>query len=60
MLRAGRPEMVPIRVGLSDGTTTEVLEGDLHEGDALIVDASTTEPEAATPKGPGGRVRRLF
>ena len=60
VLRAGRPEMVPIRVGLSDGTTTEVLEGDLHEGDALIVDASTTEPEAATPKGPGGRVRRLF
>lgn len=58
VLRAGRPEMVSIRVGLSDGTTTEVVEGDLHEGDALIVDASTTEA-AATAKGPGG-VRRLF
>ncbi|HXU60638.1 MAG TPA: efflux RND transporter periplasmic adaptor subunit [Polyangia bacterium] len=60
VLRAGRPEMVPIRVGLSDGSTTEVVEGDLHEGDALIVDASTTETAPAAPKGPGGGVRRLF
>ena len=58
--RDGRPQMVALRIGLSDGSTTEVVEGDLHEGDALIVDASTTEPAAAPPTGPGGKVRRLF
>jgi HlyD family secretion protein len=52
--------MVALRIGLSDGSTTEVVEGDLHEGDALIVDASTTEGAAATSSGPGGGMRRLF
>ena len=49
------------RVGLSDGNLTELIEGDLHEGDALIVDAAATEgqPEAAAPAGPAG-MRRLF
>ncbi len=60
VLRGGRPELVPIRIGLSDGSTTEVVEGDVHDGDALIVDASTTESAGAPPKGPGGRIRRLF
>ncbi len=60
VLRGGRPQMVSIRVGLSDGSTTEVVDGDLREGDALIVDASTTETAAAAPKGPGGGIRRLF
>jgi HlyD family secretion protein len=61
VLRGGRPEMVSIRVGLSDGSTTEVVEGDLHDGDALIVDASTSEAGAAAAKGPGGGgMRRLF
>ncbi len=50
-----------VRVGLSDGNLTELIEGDLHEGDALIVDAAATDgqPAAAAPAGPGG-MRRLF
>ncbi len=61
MLRDGNPQMVPVRIGLSDGNLTELLEGELHSGDAVIVDASVTDgqPEAAAPTGPGG-MRRLF
>jgi len=61
LLRDGKPQTVSLRVGLSDGNLTELMEGDLHEGDALIVDAAATEgqPAAAAPAGPGG-MRRLF
>ena len=60
LLRDGKPQTVSLRVGLSDGNLTELIEGDLHEGDALIVDAAATEsqPEAAAA-APGG-MRRLF
>jgi len=51
---------VPLRIGLSDGSTTEVVDGDLREGDAVIVDASTSETSGAAPGGPGGGLRRLF
>jgi HlyD family secretion protein len=61
LLRDGKPQSVSLRVGLSDGNLTELVEGDLHEGDALIIDAAATEaqPEAAAPATPGG-MRRLF
>jgi len=51
---------VALRIGLSDGSTTEVIEGDLHDGDAVIVDASTSETAGTPPGGPGGGLRRLF
>ncbi len=61
VLRDGKPQVVSVRIGLSDGNLTELLEGELHAGDSVIVDAATTEsqPEAATATGPGG-MRRLF
>jgi HlyD family secretion protein len=61
MLRDGKPQTLSLRIGLSDGNLTELVEGDLHPGDSVIVDASPTEsqPEAAAPTGPGG-MRRLF
>ena len=34
---SGDPEPVPIQVGVSDGTATEVVSGKLKEGDAVIV-----------------------
>jgi HlyD family secretion protein len=60
-LREGKPQMVSLRVGLSDGNLTELIEGDLHEGDALIIDAAATDgqSEAAATAAPGG-MRRLF
>ncbi len=57
-LRGGQPQQISLRIGLSDGSTTEVVEGDLHEGDQVIVDASTSET-AAAPASSGG-MRRLF
>jgi HlyD family secretion protein len=61
VLRDGKPQMVPVRIGLSDGNLTELLEGELHAGDSVVVDASVADgqPEAAAPTGPGG-MRRLF
>ena len=61
LLRDGKPQTVALRVGLSDGNLTELIEGDLHEGDALIVDAAATDGQsaAAAPAAPGG-MRRLF
>jgi HlyD family secretion protein len=58
-LRGGQPQQISLRIGLSDGSTTEVVEGDLHEGDQVIVDASTSETAAAAPASSGG-MRRLF
>jgi HlyD family secretion protein len=39
VLRDGQPRMLPIRVGVSDGSVSEVMEGDLRPGDAVITDA---------------------
>jgi HlyD family secretion protein len=60
VLRGGQPQQISLRIGLSDGSTTEVVEGDLHQGDQVIIDASTSETASATPSGPGGGMRRLF
>lgn len=39
VLREGKAEPVFIRVGVSDGLSTEVLEGDLSAGDRVITEA---------------------
>jgi len=46
-LRDGRPRPISIRIGLSDGSVTEALDGDLREGDPLITEA------IGAPGGPG-------
>jgi HlyD family secretion protein len=38
----GKPQPRRIHVGLSDGAATEVLEGDLHEGDVVITGQNVT------------------
>ena len=40
VLRAGKPQRVVIRPGVSDGSFSEVAEGDLSEGDLVITDMS--------------------
>ncbi|HXG17449.1 MAG TPA: efflux RND transporter periplasmic adaptor subunit [Methylomirabilota bacterium] len=61
VLRDHTPRPVPIRLGISDGTVTEVLEGELRIGDRVITDVVGGEerPQGARPMGPGG-FRRLF
>jgi HlyD family secretion protein len=64
VLRGGEPTSVQIHTGLTDGTQTEVIDGDLKEGDQVVVDATGGDtPAAAAPaQGAGGppQMRRLF
>jgi HlyD family secretion protein len=34
----GKPKMVFVKTGLTDGSTTQLLEGDLQPGDQLITE----------------------
>jgi len=43
---------VTVKIGLSDGSYTEVI-GDVHEGDPIIVDATSTAKGGGLG-GPGG------
>lgn len=63
VLRGNRPTAVEIRIGITDGSTTEVLEGGLRERDRVVTDATAqgaggngTRPAGAM----GGGGRRLF
>lgn len=50
----GDPEAVPVEIGLSDGTYTEILKG-LNAGDQVLVEISTsTSDETQMMGGPGG------
>ncbi|HEV7891907.1 MAG TPA: efflux RND transporter periplasmic adaptor subunit [Pyrinomonadaceae bacterium] len=61
----GKPESRRIKIGLSDGSSTEVVEGDLREGDVVVtgqnVAASSTSSRAQnsnqTAPGFGGAPR---
>ena len=50
----GRPQPVTLLLGLSDGATTEVLQGDLKEGQEVI---TGTMGAPATPSRPAGSPR---
>ncbi|HVN75426.1 MAG TPA: efflux RND transporter periplasmic adaptor subunit [Thermoanaerobaculaceae bacterium] len=41
VLRDGTPRAVVIRTGVSDGSLTEIVEGDVSEGDRVVTEAST-------------------
>jgi HlyD family secretion protein len=53
VLRHKRPVPVQVRVGITDGTHTEILEG-VEEGDEIIIDVASTGSGAA-PGGQGAR-----
>lgn len=50
-----------VKLGLSDGTVTEVVDGELNEGDPVVVDTLGGDSSApASGGGGGGALRRLF
>jgi HlyD family secretion protein len=53
------PQAVPVHTGLTDGTVTEVVDGDLNEGDPVVVE-STAPDTAPASTGAAGPLRRLF
>lgn len=59
VLRGEKPEPVRVRTGVSDGSTTEVLEGDLREGDAVVTEAAGGDAKRSGVPGPRGPPRIL-
>lgn len=61
VLRDGAPTPLPVRTGLTDGRFTEILGGDLREGDAVVVgegDGDLAAPTASPTGAPPRRGRR--
>ncbi len=51
----GQPKPIPVRVGLTDGSHTELVSGEVPEGAELIVGAGTDASKArAQPQAKGG------
>ncbi|MDE3156251.1 MAG: hypothetical protein KGN76_14210, partial [Acidobacteriota bacterium] len=48
----GKPQPIRVLVGISDGASTEVLSGGLHEGQKVIT--GDMSAGARRPGGPGG------
>ncbi len=59
--RDGEPVAVEVRLGLSDGNSTEVVRGELKDGDSIIVGVRTTaKPERNGSSGGQSRGPRMF
>jgi HlyD family secretion protein len=55
---SGQPKVVPLVLGLSDGSSTEVLRGDLKDGqDVIIGTAGAQQNRPGTPGTTGGTPR---
>jgi HlyD family secretion protein len=59
VLRNNQPVPVKVKIGVTDGTHTEILEGSLNEGDAAITDVAATGTTAKSPP-PGGAAQQRF
>jgi HlyD family secretion protein len=56
VLRDGTPEPVSIITGLSDGSVTELVEGEVRAGDLLVTEVPGSRSSGPPPRPPG----RLF
>jgi len=54
--RDGRPAGIPVTLGITDGTSTEVLEGSLSEGQAILIGLEPVPAAAPARGGPGLRL----
>src|SRR5207249_2007606 len=48
----GEPQPIAVTLGITDGTATEVIRGDLKDGEAVVVGLAGTGTSRATPSGP--------
>ena len=61
VLRGGKPETLSIKTGISDGTMSEVVSGDLRAGDEAILDAVIEgRSSGGAPSGAPPRLGRMF
>jgi HlyD family secretion protein len=54
------PVAVTVHVGLTDGTVTEIVDGDLKEGDQVVVDTLSADGSSPSAAGGAAQTRRLF
>jgi HlyD family secretion protein len=59
VLEGGAPKPVEVRLGLSDGTSTEILDGPLAAGTEVVIGANDARAAARPPAG-GGLPRGRF
>jgi HlyD family secretion protein len=59
VMRGGSAQGVLVHTGLSDGNVTEIIDGDLKEGDQVVVDMTGAEAAPSAAASPTS-LRRLF
>ncbi len=52
IVQNNKPHRVPVTIGISDGTFSEVTTGDLREGQEVIVESSSRPANGAPPNRP--------
>lgn len=57
VMRSGKPVRINIKTGVSDGEWSEVLEGDIKEGEEVIVDVGGTQKKGQSQSSPRPPVR---
>lgn len=63
VLRNNKPKPVTVKLGITDGTHTQILEGDLREGDLVITDvlgSGGAAPSGGGQRGGGPGLRRIL
>jgi HlyD family secretion protein len=61
VMRGATPQQITVHAGLTDGTVTEIVDGDVHPGDAVVVDLTTPDaPAAPSSAGASPAMRRMF
>jgi HlyD family secretion protein len=59
VLRDGTPHLARVITGLTDGTFTEVVKGEVKLGDDVIVDVVVSGKAATGPPGAAGAAPRM-
>jgi HlyD family secretion protein len=54
--RDGRPVAAPVMLGITDGTSTEIVRGDLEAGQAVLIGLESSAAPTTTIRGPGFRL----
>jgi HlyD family secretion protein len=56
ILREGQPVSIPVTLGITDGTSTELVRGGVSAGQAVLVGLETGSTPTPSPTGPGMRL----
>jgi HlyD family secretion protein len=63
VMRGSTPSALRVTTGLSDGTVTEIVKGEVKPGDEVVVDVAIAGKAGGAPTGPTGgapRIGRMF